>query len=163
MIKRRAQAATLPDSTCCHTFRATGITTYLEKGRVPRRGKPGCGCGEYRPAPARAPSWSWHQVRIGQAIQRADGRTYRKVGNVQIRGRSLQVTMPQQNLDAAQISRPFQQMGGEAVPQGVGDTGLTSCAAVRACWQMRQTVICGSGRSGRRPGKSQVIGRHLFQ
>ena len=32
MIKRRAQAAALPHSTCCHTFRATGITTYLENG-----------------------------------------------------------------------------------------------------------------------------------
>ena len=32
MIKRRAKAAGLPYSTCCHTFRATGITTYLENG-----------------------------------------------------------------------------------------------------------------------------------
>ena len=32
MIKRRAKAAALPYSTCCHTFRATGITTYLENG-----------------------------------------------------------------------------------------------------------------------------------
>ncbi len=32
MIKRRSKAATLPYSTCCHTFRATGITTYLENG-----------------------------------------------------------------------------------------------------------------------------------
>ena len=32
MIKRRAQTASLPYSTCCHTFRATGITTYLENG-----------------------------------------------------------------------------------------------------------------------------------
>ncbi len=32
MIKRRARAAGLPDSTCCHTFRATGITAYLENG-----------------------------------------------------------------------------------------------------------------------------------
>jgi integrase len=32
MIKRRAEAAALPYSTCCHTFRATGITTYLENG-----------------------------------------------------------------------------------------------------------------------------------
>jgi integrase/recombinase XerD len=30
MIKRRAKAAGLPDSTCCHTWRATGITAYLE-------------------------------------------------------------------------------------------------------------------------------------
>ena len=32
MIKRRAKATSLPYSTCCHTFRATGITTYLENG-----------------------------------------------------------------------------------------------------------------------------------
>lgn len=32
MIKRRALGAGLPTSTCCHTFRATGITTYLEGG-----------------------------------------------------------------------------------------------------------------------------------
>ena len=32
MIKRRAAAAGLPYSTCCHTFRATGIITYLENG-----------------------------------------------------------------------------------------------------------------------------------
>ena len=32
MIKRRAKAAGLPASTCCHTFRATGITAYLENG-----------------------------------------------------------------------------------------------------------------------------------
>lgn len=32
MIKRRALAAGIPASTCCHTFRATGITAYLENG-----------------------------------------------------------------------------------------------------------------------------------
>jgi len=32
MIKRRAKGAGLPSSTCCHTFRATGITAYLENG-----------------------------------------------------------------------------------------------------------------------------------
>lgn len=32
MIKRRAKAAGLPYSTCCHTFRATGITAYLNNG-----------------------------------------------------------------------------------------------------------------------------------
>ena len=31
MIKRRA-AAGLPATTCCHTFRATGITAYLSNG-----------------------------------------------------------------------------------------------------------------------------------
>lgn len=32
MVKRRAEDAGLPDTTCCHTFRATGITAYLENG-----------------------------------------------------------------------------------------------------------------------------------
>jgi integrase/recombinase XerD len=32
MIKRRAEAAGLSPSICCHTFRATGITAYLENG-----------------------------------------------------------------------------------------------------------------------------------
>jgi integrase len=32
MIKRRAKEAGLPYSTCCHTFRATGITTHLLNG-----------------------------------------------------------------------------------------------------------------------------------
>lgn len=30
MVKRRAKAAALPIGTCCHTFRATGITAYLK-------------------------------------------------------------------------------------------------------------------------------------
>jgi integrase len=32
MIKRRATAAGLSPRVCCHTFRATGITAYLEAG-----------------------------------------------------------------------------------------------------------------------------------
>ncbi len=32
MIKRRAKAAGLSERVCCHTFRATGITAYLENG-----------------------------------------------------------------------------------------------------------------------------------
>jgi integrase len=32
MVKRWARQAGLPERICCHTFRATGITTYLENG-----------------------------------------------------------------------------------------------------------------------------------
>jgi integrase/recombinase XerD len=32
MVKRRASAADLPYSTCCHSFRASGITAYLTAG-----------------------------------------------------------------------------------------------------------------------------------
>ena len=47
MIKRRAAAADLPPSTCCHTSRATGITAYLSNGgtlehaqQIDRRARP---------------------------------------------------------------------------------------------------------------------------
>jgi len=40
MIKRRAEAAGLPYSTCCHTFRAAGITTYLRNGGGHARARP---------------------------------------------------------------------------------------------------------------------------
>jgi integrase/recombinase XerD len=32
MVKRRAAAAGLSPVVCCHTFRATGMTAYLENG-----------------------------------------------------------------------------------------------------------------------------------
>ena len=32
MVKRRADSLGLPKGTCCHTFRATGITAYLKAG-----------------------------------------------------------------------------------------------------------------------------------
>ena len=32
MVKRRSRTASLPDIICCHTFRATGITAYLNNG-----------------------------------------------------------------------------------------------------------------------------------
>jgi integrase len=32
MVKRRTRSAGLPMSTCCHTFRATGITAFLDNG-----------------------------------------------------------------------------------------------------------------------------------
>jgi hypothetical protein len=48
MVKRRAAGAALPYSTCCHTFRATGITTYFRmvehrntRSKSPRMSRPG--------------------------------------------------------------------------------------------------------------------------
>jgi len=32
MVKRRARRAGLPEAICCHTFRGTGITVFLENG-----------------------------------------------------------------------------------------------------------------------------------
>ena len=40
VIKRRARQAGLPLTTCCHTFRATGITTYLQNGGTIEHAQP---------------------------------------------------------------------------------------------------------------------------
>ena len=32
MVKRRSKAAGLGDRVCCHSFRATGITVFLQNG-----------------------------------------------------------------------------------------------------------------------------------
>ena len=42
MIKRRAIAAGLSEAICNHTFRATGITAYLENGGTIDIGQPYC-------------------------------------------------------------------------------------------------------------------------
>jgi len=39
LVKRRAKAAGLPPEVCCHTFRATGITTYLKNGGTIEKAK----------------------------------------------------------------------------------------------------------------------------
>ena len=39
---------------------------------------------------------------------------------MQVFGRGLEVAVAEQHLDAAQVDRVFQQMGGEAVPQSMG-------------------------------------------
>ena len=37
MIRRRANDAGLSPDICCHTFRATGITAYLDNGGTPEK------------------------------------------------------------------------------------------------------------------------------
>ena len=73
--------------------------------------------------------------------------------------------MPEQDLDGPQVGAGLKQVGGEAVPQGVCTvTCLPSPAACdRARRQIRVTVRMLIGRSGSRPGNSQVRGRAAFQ
>jgi hypothetical protein len=71
------------------------------------------GCWKARPIA----SSSRIRVRRGwESIQGADGGTQRLVGNVKVPGRGLQVAMPHENLDPAQIGSVVQQMGRKAVP-----------------------------------------------
>ena len=72
--------------------------------------------------------------------------------------------MPEQDLDGPDVGAGLEQVGGEAVPQGVdgdvlaqpgGPRGLRG----RACC----TVPAVMGRPGTSPGKSQSVGRAAFQ
>ena len=39
---------------------------------------------------------------------------------MEVFGRGLEIAVAEQHLDAAQVDRVFQQMGGEAMPQSMG-------------------------------------------
>ena len=63
MIKRRAATAGLPATTCCHTFRATGITAYLSNGGTlehwsTRSGSPAMRCRRRRNCTTGRRTWS---------------------------------------------------------------------------------------------------------
>jgi hypothetical protein len=70
MIKHRAKAAGFPEEVCCHTFRATGITAYLENGgtiehanrlRITKAQRP----RSFTTAPAiRSRSTKWRRLRF---------------------------------------------------------------------------------------------------
>src|SRR5215470_7791281 len=55
-----------------------------------------------------------------ECIQRTAGGAEMAPGQMQIDRRFLQVAMPQQHLDGAQVGPGFEQMSGEAVAQSVG-------------------------------------------
>jgi integrase/recombinase XerD len=72
VIKRRARQAGLPHTTCCHTFRATGITTYLQNSgtiehaqqiaphavrATSRRARPSCMTAPTMPSGLTASAW----------------------------------------------------------------------------------------------------------
>ena len=102
MIKRRALAAGLPASTCCHTFRATGITAYLSNGgtlehaqRIAGHASPKTSSGSTT-ASSRRTGRSLTTSRFGPGRRRptiAAGarRTYRRGWGSGVRGRQATV------------------------------------------------------------------------
>ena len=59
-----------------------------------------------------------------ECIQRTAGGAEMPPGEMQIDRRFLQVAMPQQHLDGAQVGTGFEQMSGKAVAQSVGMDAL---------------------------------------
>src|ERR1700689_3979245 len=57
--------------------------------------------------------------RQSERVQRTRGGAEISRRKMKVDGGLLQIAMPQQNLDGAQVRTRFQEMGGEAVPQSV--------------------------------------------
>ena len=77
MIKRRAKGAALPYSTCCHTFRATGITAYLQNGGTLEHAQQIA--AHQSPAPA---AEAVHLKIVDHLILSNDSFSFRKAGAV---------------------------------------------------------------------------------
>ena len=76
MIKRRAAAAGLPPSTCCHTFRATGITAYLSNRGTLEQAL--CFGAELDPVDASS-VWITPDRRLDQPLRGPDLRSRRRL------------------------------------------------------------------------------------
>jgi hypothetical protein len=71
--------------------------------------------------------------------------------------------MSEQELDGSEVSAAFQEMGGEAVPQGVDSDCLPSPALRAARTHAQHTDFAVKGRPGICPGNSQCFGLTAFQ
>jgi hypothetical protein len=60
---------------------------------------------------------SWGRER--ESIERAGGCAEMPLREMQVDGSDLEVAMAEQDLDGAQVSAGFEQVGGETMPQGV--------------------------------------------
>src|SRR5690606_19455447 len=73
---------------------------------------------------------AFHQSH--QSIKRSRDRVNGSGGDLRIESRRLQLAMPEQNLDDADIGAILQKMGCKAVPQGVRTDALADAGDVRS-------------------------------
>ena len=182
MIKRRAGAAGLPPSTCCHTFRATGITAYLSNGgdagaRAADRGarvteddealRPDGGHVDGRRDRAhRDLSVDVPRPRRGPAPlrRRGAGRVWRSLAGVHDGGRRPAAREFGRELDRPDVAaaEPAIAPGGEAeivLPQVIVDAGPQATARFLEFFARRIANARTRAAYGRRSGNSSVGAR----
>ena len=99
-----------------------------------------------------------------EPVERAAGRLQRGRGDMEVAGGGAEAAVPEQDLDGPEVGAGLEQVGGEAVPQGVHSDVLAQARGLPA--RRRQTIwtVRGlTGRSGSRPGKRYGPGRAAFQ
>ena len=89
----------------------------------------------------------------------------RAVGrDVGVDGGGARAVVAEQDLDGPQVGAGLEQVGGEAVPQGVdGDVLLQARRPAGPGDRPSSQPAAEIGPSGSRPGNSQVCGRAAFQ
>src|SRR5436305_3368142 len=95
-------------------------------------------------------------------LQRAHDFADRLGGDAGIERGGVELGVPEQHLDDADVDVLLEQMGGEAVPQGVQRDALVDLAIWAAAWQARLSWRVVIGCTGSRPGNSQPRGRAAF-
>ena len=71
--------------------------------------------------------------------------------------------MAEKHLDCAEIRAGFEQMSCETMPQSVHCNVLDQASVFAARTQILCTAFTVMGLSGTSPGKSQLVGRTIFQ
>ena len=105
-------------------------------------------------------SWS----RYGNLFKRAGGRLQTPGRNVQIAGGGLDILVPHQNLNGAQIRATFEHVGCKAVPQGMRrdtlfDAGPPGCMLHRLPNDLGSDGLVGApaiGRAGLRRSRKMT-------
>jgi hypothetical protein len=151
MIKRRAKDAALPYSTCCHSFRATEITAYLQNG----------GTLEHAQSSRRISHREPPSSTIAPRMRFRSPRSNESNSKVIIKFVSVKSGTVEQVDNHGQIEPPLQgpDIGHIGHPRGVGPGhGEASRQQVRTDWQ----AVAGiRGRTIAAPGpRAQPLDAH---
>ena len=107
--------------------------------------------GQFERRPRRHPLSGRRHVQ-GEPIERTGGIADELRGDARIARRRRQVLVTEQNLNDADVDAALQKVSGEAMPQNVQLTRLSSPAAAAAERQAACKTVGSIGLSGIRPG-----------
>ena len=98
-----------------------------------------------------------------EPIEGAAGRLHGGRRDVGVDGGGLEVAVSEQHLDRPDVGAGLEQVGGEAVPQGMDGDVLVQAGGPSGLDADPVHGADGDGPPGTRPGKSQSVGRAAFQ
>ena len=135
-----------------------------ESRRRSDRGRRRRVAGRRRRLRAGAGSWSRLSREGGEPVERAPGRLHGGRRDVGVDGGGLEVAVPEQDLDGADVGAGFEEVGGEAVAEGVdGDVLAQAGGCVRPGRRPGATALPVMGSPRDVAGEEPSVGRAAFQ